>query len=197
MRRLFSFLTVSLDGFVDDVDQTMSWVNISADFDDYAASQLRDVGVLVFGRTTYEGMEAFWTTEEAAAGSPVIAARMNALPKVVASRTLDRVGWQSTTLVTDAVPAIRELKDRAEGTGDGDIAVFGSTTLTCSLIEHGLVDELRVMVMPVLLGAGLGLFTDLAGRVDLQLLRTTAYASGNVLLCYRLRERRGEDGSAR
>jgi dihydrofolate reductase len=182
MRQLFVFLMITPDGFADDLDRSLSWANVSDDFNAYSISQLDGVGLLLFGRTTYEGMVEFWTSPEAAEGSPAIAERMNALPKAVASRILASVEWQPTTLVRgDLAPAVAELK-AAEGR---DIAVFGSSTLVVALLEAGLVDELRFMVAPTLLGDGLPVFADLHARVGLTLLRTTAFASGNVLLCYR------------
>lgn len=74
-----------------------------------------------------------------------------------------------------------ELKRRP---GDGDLALFGSSTLTASLLGAGLVDEVRVMVNPVLLGRGVSVFTGLTGRVALRLARTITFRNGNVLLCY-------------
>jgi dihydrofolate reductase len=182
MPKLFSFLMTTPDGYVDDVDRSLEWANISDDFNEFAISQLDGVGLLLFGRTTYEGMVEFWTSAEAAEGSPIIAERMNTLPKAVASRTLASVDWEPTTVLRgDLAPAVAELK-AAEGR---DIAVLGSATLTVALLEAGLVDELRFMVVPTLLGDGLSLFADLHRRTELTLLRTTVFASGNVLLCYR------------
>jgi dihydrofolate reductase len=107
---------------------------------------------------------------------------MNSLPKVVFSNSLSAADWRNTTLVTgDVSRAVAELKDQP----GKDIAVFGSSNLTVSLLAQNLVDELRVMVNPVLLGAGHSLFSGLAKRVQLELQRTMTFRSGNVLLCYR------------
>jgi dihydrofolate reductase len=100
----------------------------------------------------------------------------------VFSSTLSSADWENSTLVTgDAAEAIAELKQQP----GRDLAMFGSPTLTASLIEQGLVDELRVMVQPILLGAGKSLFAALHRRVPVELERTTVFRSGNVLLHYR------------
>jgi len=102
--------------------------------------------------------------------------------KIVFSKSLAGVGWNNSTLVTgDAAATINELKQQP----GKDLALFGSPTLTASLLDQGVVDELRVMVHPILLGAGKSLFTGLKGRVPLTLTRATTFSSGNVLLHYR------------
>jgi dihydrofolate reductase len=107
---------------------------------------------------------------------------MNSLPKVVVSNSLTTADWNNTTLVTGDLPnALAALKEQR----GKDIALFGSSNLTASLLAQDLVDELRVMVNPVLLGAGHSLLAGLASRVRLELEWTTTFRSGNVLLCYR------------
>jgi dihydrofolate reductase len=104
------------------------------------------------------------------------------VPKVAVSATLERADWNNTTLVSDDLAEyVKELKERP----GKEIAMFGSVRLTASLLELGLVDELRVMVFPVLLGEGVSMFSTLNGRVPLELWRTTTFRSGNVLLVYR------------
>lgn len=101
---------------------------------------------------------------------------------MVCSRTLEDVGWGPATLVRDgAAAAIADVRGR----GGGDVAIFGSATLTADLLDAGVVDEVRIMVCPVLLGEGPSLYPGLRRRVALELVRTTAFSGGNVLLCYR------------
>jgi dihydrofolate reductase len=174
-------MVVSLDGFYEGPNGEFDWPNVDDTFNDFAVSQLNDVGTLLFGRVTYEGMAAYWPAPAAVDDSPVIAGIMNSAPKIVYSATLQSADWQNTTLVKDdAVESVRELK-RAAGK---DLALLGSPLLTVSLLERGLVDELRVMVNPILLGAGKSLFTGLKDRVRLRLKSSTTGSSGNVLLCY-------------
>jgi dihydrofolate reductase len=101
---------------------------------------------------------------------------------MVFSSTLKTVDWDNTTLAKgDASDVVRQLKQKP----GKDLAVFGSAKLTISLLENGLVDELRVMVNPILLGGGVSLFRGLQARVPLTLVRTTTFSGGNVLLTYR------------
>jgi dihydrofolate reductase len=181
MRKLISFMVVTLDGYTEGPNGEFDWPNIDGEFDDFAVSQLNDIGTLVFGRRTYEGMAEYWPTDDARAQQPAIAERMNGLPKIVFSQSLNDANWENTTLVRDdAAKAIAELK----GEPGGMLASFGCATLTASLLEQGVVDEVRILVNPILLGGGVSLFSGLHDRVPLRLARTTVFGSGNVLLTY-------------
>jgi dihydrofolate reductase len=187
-RKLISFVGTSLDGYHEDTDHGIGWMNLSDDFGEHSIRQLDELGGLVFGRRTYDGMVAYWTSPEAQATSPEVTARMHALPKTVISHDPDVEEWVNTSVVTaDVAGAIAGLK-RQPG---GPLALFGSSTLTTHLIGVGLVDEVRIMVAPVLLGAGMSLFAGLDGGAALDLLRVTTFRSGNVLLCYRPRSEGG------
>jgi dihydrofolate reductase len=163
MRKLFSFIVMTLDGYHEGPNQEFDWPNVDEEFDEFSVSQLNDIGMLVFGRATYEGMAAFWPTELAAAESPEITEFMNSIPKVVISNSLTTAEWNNTTLIKgDVSEVVGALKDQP----GKDIAVFGSSTLTASLLDQDLLDELRVMVHPVLLGAGHSLLAGLTSRVN-------------------------------
>jgi dihydrofolate reductase len=182
VRKLISFMVVTLDGYYEGPNGEFDWPNVDDEFFEFSISQLNDVDTLLFGRTTYDGMASYWPTPAALESDPAVAERMNTISKVVFSSTLDTADWQNTTLVDGNVAAtVTELKQQP----GKDLALFGSPGLTVSLLEQGLVDELRVMVHPVLLGAGKSLFKGLHERVPVQLMRTTIFSSGNVLLCYR------------
>src|SRR5262245_25771641 len=182
MRKLTSFMVVNADGFTEGPEGEFDWPNVDEGFNDFAVSQLHDLGALLFGRVTYEGMASYWPTPQALEDDPVVTNLMNRAPKYVFSDTLGSADWANTTLVSgEAGPAVAKLKEE-EG---HDLAVFGSAKLTASLIEQGLVDELRVMLNPVLLGGGVSLYSTITQRVPLTLLRTTVFPSGNVLLVYR------------
>lgn len=180
--KVISFMVVTLDGYYEGQNKEFDWPNIDDEFEEFGISQLNDIGMLLFGRATYEGMASYWPTPEAYEESRATAEFMNDLPKLVGSTTLTGVSWSNTRLIEGGVfEEVSKLK-RQPGK---DLAIFGSPTLTVSLLERGLVDELRVMVQPILLGAGRSLFTGLPDRVPLRLLRTTTFSSGNVLLVYR------------
>jgi dihydrofolate reductase len=129
-------------------------------------------GALLLGRKTYEGFAATWPL--AGADDP-IGAQMNGLPKYVASRTLDTVSWQGSTLITgDVAKAVGELK---QGEG-GEIQVHGSGGLIQTLLAHDLVDEFHLLVFPVLLGSGKRLFADGTIPAGLELVDGTTWGTG-------------------
>jgi dihydrofolate reductase len=182
MRQLFSFNMVTLDGFFEGPDRDISWHNVDDEFNQFAVEQLGTVGAILFGRVTYELMASYWPTPAAQADDPQVARLMNTLPKVVFSRTLRRAGWQNTRLIDDNIAdAILTMK-REPG---NDLAVFGSANLLSTLMRLDLIDEHRVMVNPVLLGSGTPLFQNIDHKVDLRLVKTRPFQSGNVLLSYR------------
>ena len=180
MGRLFSFMAISADGYHAAPDGGVAWQTFGPEFADYSVEQLDEVDTLVFGRTTFEELSAFWRSEQGAAFDPRIAQRMNSLRKLVVSTSLASVTWAGSDA---AVVSVDGLAQRLREPG-GDAAVLGSSTLTAALLRARLVDELRLMVNPIVLGGGRKLF-DGAGTVPLELTRTRPFASGNVLLYYR------------
>jgi dihydrofolate reductase len=173
---------VTLDGFFEGSGREIDWHVVDEEFNGFANAQLDSVDVLLFGRVTYELMAAYWPTPAAAADDPITAANMNRLPKIVFSRTLASVAWQNTRLVkTNIAEEIAKLKNEP----GKDLIVFGSSDLAVSLMEHGLIDEFRIMVNPVILGGGKSLFKGIMKRRNLKLLKTKVFGSGNVLLYYR------------
>jgi dihydrofolate reductase len=131
---------------------------------------------LLFGRVTYEEFEAAW-----AARDDGLADRFNSLPKYVVSSTLEDPEWSnSTVLDADVVKEVSRLKREL----DGDIVVHGSFQLARTLIEHDLVDELRLMVYPVLLGAGERLFGELPDKKAVRLVDAKAVGDGMTILIY-------------
>ena len=179
MRRLVMWNLQTLDGCFEgkapwDLDfHDTAWGD---ELEQFSLEQAREVGTLLFGRVTYEGMASHWTN----ATGP-IADFMNDVPKVVFSRTLDAATWKNTRLVRrDAADEVGELK-RGEGK---DLFVFGSAKLCDSLILRGLFDELRICVAPVVLGAGVPLFKPGRPRQNLTLLQARTLATGGVILRY-------------
>src|SRR5256886_12935285 len=167
-------MVVTLDGYYEGPDGEFDWPNVDDEFNEFAISQLDNIDTLVFGRATYEGMASYWPTPAALEDDPAVAGRMNAIPKVVFSSTLDSADWQNATLVRgNAAEAIAKLKQQP----GRHLAIFGSPTLTASLIEQGLVDELRVMVHPILLGAGKPRLAALHHRGPAMLERPTAFST--------------------
>jgi len=181
MRKVILFNMVSLDGFFAGPDGNIDWHNVDNEFNEFALEQMETVSTLLFGRVTYELMASYWPTPAAAEDDPVVAERMNTMPKIVFSRTLARAEWQNTRLINENIAIeISKLKQQ-----DGkDLIIFGSANLAGSLIQNGLIDEIRIMVNPIILGSGRSLFGGVSGRLGLKLLQTRAFHSGNVLLAY-------------
>src|SRR5579863_678149 len=181
MRKVFLFMMVTLDGFFEGPDHSIDWHNVDEEFNEFAIDQLNEVDALLFGRVTYEGMASYWPTPFAIEDDPDVAGKMNAIPKLVFSRTLDRAEWSNSRLVKENIAGeVSQLKQQ-EGC---DLAIFGSANLAMSLLQMGLVDELRLMVNPVVLGKGKSLFEGIHEKLNLKLIKTRAFRSGNVLLYY-------------
>ena len=181
MRKIFAFLMASLDGYHEGAKDELDWHNVDDEFHDFAMAQLDEADALLFGRKTYRMMAEFWPSRVGLTGDPEVAALMNSLPKVVVSRTLAAADWGPATVINVDVPGeIRRLKERP----GKDIALLGSSALAASMLGTGLIDELRIMVNPVVLGEGHPLLAG-AARTGLKLLRIRQFASGNVLLTYR------------
>ncbi len=183
MRKVFLFMMVTLDGFFEGPNQDISWHNVDEEFNDFAIAQLDEIGALLFGRVTYQGMASYWPTEFAKKNDPVVAGKMNSLPKVVFSKTLDRAEWENSRLVKgNAAEEVAKLRQQS----GKDLAIFGSGDLSTSLAEQGLIDEFRIMVNPVVLGNGKRLFQGINEKLNLKLVKTKTFRSGNVLLYYQL-----------
>lgn len=181
MRKLFAFNMVSLDGFFEGPDHDLSWHNVDEEFNQFAIQQTSSVDTLIFGRVTYELMAGYWPTSDALADDPVVAGLMNNLPKIVFSTTLTSVDWNNTRLVKEDVAGeITALKNQS----GKDLAVFGSANLLSTLIRLDLVDEHRIMLSPVVLGSGTPLFQGIRHHLNLKLVDTRTFSSGNVLLTY-------------
>ncbi len=178
---------VSLDGIIEDPGGAEGTSQGGWTFrfptpegEQYKSEELQASDVQLLGRVTYEGFAAAWPGMEEVAGE--FARRMNAMPKVVVSTTLTEAAWNNTTIISGNVAEeVASLKDQY----DGYILVAGSATLVDTLREHGLVDEYRLMVHPVVLGTGKRLFSGSAAGTDLQLTDFRKVGPDVLLLTYR------------
>jgi dihydrofolate reductase len=149
-----------------------------------ALHEALDAEGFLLGRRSYEFLAARWPTR-----SGELAERLNSMPKYIVSSTLEAPDWNnSTVLGGDAIDAISTLKHEL----DGDIVVAASFELVDALIEHDLVDELRLMVFPFVLGAGRRLFGETSDKKPMRLVETRTVGDGLALLAYHLRPRGGE-----
>jgi dihydrofolate reductase len=170
---------ITLDGFFEGTKSwELDWLQYAWGdaTEQHSIEQLHTADLLLFGRTTYEGMAAYWQSAEGE-----IAGLMNGLPKVVVSKTLGQPTWANTTLVEgDPAVAVRQLKDA----GDRNILVFGSAILSATLLEQGLFDEIRLGIVPVIVGRGRTLFGRDLSLARMKLLDSRALPNGLVILRY-------------
>ncbi len=180
MRRLFLFMNISLDGYFEGPQHDLSF--FTRDFEAFSSEKGRQVDTMLFGHRTYEMMKSFWPTPQAQQVAPEIAEFINQKRKLVASHQPFDPGWKNVEGISGDVCA--EVKKLMEGPGD-DIMIFGSNQLCASLVQADRVDELQLMVNPVVIGAGTPLLKGLPGRADFVLADTHPFKSGVVLMTYR------------
>jgi dihydrofolate reductase len=183
MRKLAAFCNVTMDGYFADKNGDISWAkgNMDPEFNAFVADNAKSGGLLLLGRITYELMASYWPTPPAVTNDPVVAERMNNLPKVVFSRTLDKASWSNTKLVKGDVAAeVAKLK-REPGE---DMASLGSGSIVSQLAQKGLIDEYQIVVNPVVLGEGRTMFDGIQRNLTLKLIQTRAFGNGNVFLRY-------------
>lgn len=175
-RRVIMWNVITLDGYF---EGTKPWdlpfhEHVWGDeLERLSIEQLDSADALLFGRRTYEGMAAHWTSAEGE-----IARRMNAIEKIVGSRTLDAATWNNSRIVRDATDEVARLR-REPGK---DVYIFGSADLSASLMPAGLIDEYRIAVAPVVLGAGNPLFKPAAAGTRLRLTDSRPLKAGGVIL---------------
>jgi len=186
MAKLAVFNHVTLDGYFTDPNGDMSFAHRPApdpEWDAFVEANAGGGGTLVFGRKTYDMMAGFWPTPAAQQMMPVVAERMNNLPKVVFSRSMKRASWNNTTLVTgDLASVVRALK---QGSGQ-DMVILGSGSIVSQLTELRLIDAYQFVVDPVVLGRGRTMFDTVTSKVPLRLTASRTFGNGNVLLSYEL-----------
>ena len=184
MRKLVVFNHVTLDGYFVDMNGGMSWAysgNDDAEWNAFVADNASGGGQLLFGRITYELMASYWPTQAAIQNNPIVAEGMNSMPKVVFSRTLDKVSWSNTKLVKgDIASEIRKMK-KEPGKG---MAILGSGSIVSQLAPEGLIDEYQVVVNPVVLGQGRTMFDGIKEKLNLRLTKMRTFGNGKVFLCY-------------
>ena len=176
MRKIIVSTQASMDSVIED-PQTWVFDYANDEFFQYAREQLSASDALIMGRVTYEGFAQAWPPQ---AGSNEFADRMNSLPKYVASRTLKGpLTWNANLIQGDVAKAVAELKQQP----GQNILQYGSGELTRTLLKHGLIDEYRVLVYPVAVGAGLHLFEKIE-KTKMKLLEAIPFSTGVVALHY-------------
>jgi dihydrofolate reductase len=175
---------VSLDGVMEDPGGAEDFEHGGWSFefsrgdegDQFKLDETMDSDALLLGRRTYEGFAAAWPSREGE-----FADRFNTMPKYVVSSTLSNPEWTNTTVLGGEVPdEVAKLKEQH----DGDVVVHGSAQLAQTLLEDDLVDELRLMVFPVVLGKGKRLFGETSDKKRLQLQSSRTVGDGVLILVY-------------
>jgi dihydrofolate reductase len=183
MSRIVVSQFVSVDGVIEDPVGMEElgrgdWTRASSgpEGGKYKVDEIMDAAAMLLGRKTYEGYAAAWPGRDGE-----YAGKLNGMPKYVVSSTLSDPEWSNTTVLQgDAASAVRELKEQT----DGAILVHGSAELTYALMEHDLVDEWRLMMFPIVVGAGKRFFGDPGKAVDLRLVESRAVGEGVAIMTY-------------
>lgn len=177
MRKIVAGLYVSLDG-VFEAPETWHFPYFNDEMSQTIASQMAAADTMLLGRRTYEVFAAYWPDQ----GSDVeLADQINSTRKLVASTTLESVEWQNSALIKgDVAEELRRLKDEP----GKDISITGSGTLVRSLLRDGVLDELRLLVHPIIVGSGKRLFEDGADRVPLKLIESRTFTTGVLYNTY-------------
>jgi dihydrofolate reductase len=175
---------VSIDGVMEDPggSENFKYGGWTFEFnrgegDKFKLDETMETEALLLGRVTYEGFAAAWPSRDGE-----FADKFNAMPKYVVSSTLRDPSWNNTTVLDgDVVPAVSKLREDT----DGDLVVHGSRQLVQTLLENDLVDELRLMVFPVMLGSGMRLFGDTSDKKPLELVEARTVGDGITIMIYR------------
>jgi dihydrofolate reductase len=185
MRKIISFMHISLDGFVAGPNGEMDWIKVDEEIFDYVGKRISEGDTALYGRVTYEMMQNYWPT----AGDAPDASRhdiehskwYSKVHKVVLSKTMKDTGLTNTTIISDNLSdRINEIKKQP----GNNIALFGSPKATHSLMQLNLIDGYWLFVNPIILGRGIPLFADVKNKIKLKLLNTRQFTSGVTELNY-------------
>ncbi|MEO5583318.1 MAG: dihydrofolate reductase family protein [Saprospiraceae bacterium] len=185
MRKIISFMHISLDGFVAGPNGEMNWIKVDEEIFDFVGTRISEGDTALYGRVTYQMMENYWPS----AGNKPTATRheiehskwyANVL-KVVLSKTMKGTDLTNAKIISDNLSdRINEIKHQA---GE-DILLFGSPTATHSLMQQNLIDGYWLFVNPIILGRGIPLFVDIKDKIKLKLLTTHQFVCGVTELNY-------------
>lgn len=184
---------MSIDGFIGGPKRELDWFAQKGflnktDFAEYTKELLSGAGGILLGRATYEQFVRTWPTRTVSdpSNDPVITEKMNGLPKIVFSNTLDNVNWgtwDNARLVKgDAGDEVKRLKNEP----GKDLVILGSGTLVSALTKLGLIDEYQLIIQPVILGAGIPEFQNIDRRTKLKLVKSRQLREGSIILYYQL-----------
>lgn len=180
MKKLIIWNVITLDGCFEGEklwDLSFHGLVWGPELQALSLEQLQEADMLVFGKNTYQGMADYWPTAQEKE-----ATLMNRIAKVVCSSSLETAEWNNTTIIRDAIPELTRLKEQ----GDKPMYIFGSGTLSQSLMNAGMIDEIRLCVAPMILGKGRRLFTEEYTTRNLTLLESRPLQNNGIILRYEL-----------
>jgi dihydrofolate reductase len=185
MRKVISFMHVSLDGFTTGPNGELEWAIVDEELNPYVDGLFRNVDTALYGRVTYLGMQSYWPTvltdPEASPRDLAHAHWVENVSKIVFSTTLSRADWKHSRLVKDHIAEEISALKQQPGL---DLMIFGSPRLTHTFIHLGLIDEYRLFLNPIVLGGGIPLFQDIKDPTKLKLLEAKTFQAGVVGLHY-------------
>jgi dihydrofolate reductase len=191
MGKIITTTWVTLDGYIAGPNGEMDWVAEHYDgaMAVYETEIVSQADILLLGRVTYQSFAGSWPhvpdSPNASEGEKAYARMLNAMRKIVFSRTLESVEWNNSTLRKEVVPEeIEQLKQES----GRDMLIYGSASIIQTLTNHGLIDEYQVLVHPLIVGGGKPLFHNIRHQVKLKLVNTKTHPSGVVVLSYEPRE---------
>ena len=188
MRKIISFMHISLDGFVAGPNGEMNWIKVDQEIFDHVGKRISQGDSALYGRVTYQMMESYWPT---AADKPTASKHdiehskwYSNVHKVVLSKTMKGADLTNTTIISDNLSdSINEIRQSRQ-VGSPDILLFGSPTATHSLIQLNLIDGYWLFVNPIILGQGIPLFVDIKEKIKLNLVTTRQFTCGVTELNY-------------
>ena len=192
MRKIITTTWVTLDGFIAGPNGEMDWVGEIYDeaMGLYESELISSADTLLLGRVTYQSFAGSWPhvpdNPNVSENEKEYARRLNAMRKIVFSRTLESVEWNNSTLRKEVVPEEIEQLKQEQGR---DMLIYGSASIIQTLTNHGLIDEYQVLVQPLILGGGKPLFQDIHHQVKLKLVNSKTHPSGVVVQFYQPREK--------
>lgn len=185
MRRIISFMHISLDGFVAGPNGEMNWIKVDQEIFDHVEKRIKLGDTAIYGRVTYNMMESYWPT---AADKPNATKHdvehskwYSKVHKIVLSKTLKEPHLPNTTVISDNLA--EKINEVRQHTGE-DILLFGSPTATHALMNEGLIDGYWLFVNPIVLGEGIPLFVGAKEKTKLKLISTRQFTSGVIELNY-------------
>jgi len=188
MRKIISFMHISLDGFVAGPNGEMNWIKVDEEIFDHVGKRISASDTALYGRVTYEMMEGYWPS----AGDQPDASKHDIehskwyknAHKLVLSRSMQGADLPNTTIISDNLAErINEIKQSDNG-GGNEILLFGSPTATHSLMDLGLIDGYWLFVNPIILGKGISLFAGNKDQIKLHLLASQQFSNGVTALSY-------------